>query len=240
MLNLLNKKKPNPVTKHRNYIIFCVISLLIVLFGTCLFLFGIYHYSKATFAYKTISADEWNNKASSINSSDIEENNTDTNISKKAFFYQYFSYMKQKEENLYPLRPETGDYIGKLYIPTLKAELPIYQGTKEDELEKGVGHFSGSVLPGENDNCVLSGHRDTVFHKLGKVDKGDLLIVRTSSGEFKYRVSKIRIVDADDRTVIVSKPRATLTVSTCYPFHYIGSAPKRYILVAYLADKTIY
>lgn len=239
MLNLLNKKKPNHVMKHRNYMIFCVMSILIVILGACLFLFGIYHYSKATFAYKTISANEWSNKASTSNASEIEENSTGTNISKKAYFDQYFSYIK-KGQDLYPIRPETGDYIGKLYIPALNAELPIYQGTKEDELEKGVGHFSGSVLPGENDNCVLSGHRDTVFRKLGNVEKGDLLIVRTSAGEFKYRVSKIRIVDADDRTVIVSKPRATLTVSTCYPFHYIGPAPKRYILEAYLADKTIY
>jgi sortase A len=137
---------------------------------------------------------------------------------------------------LYPERPNQGDLVGNLTIPKLEVNLPIYHGTDEDELEKGVGHFTGSVLPGEKDNSVLSGHRDTVFRKLGEVGKGDLLVVSTSAGKFTYKVRKVRIVDADDRTVIVPKPRATLTVTTCYPFDFIGDAPERYILVADLID----
>ncbi len=90
------------------------------------------------------------------------------------------------------------------------------------------------MLSGENDNCVLSGHRNTVFPELGKVREGDSLIVTTSAGTFEYVVRKVRIVDKNDRTVIVPRPQATLTVSTCYPFVYTGSAPQRYILVAYL------
>ncbi|WP_409298643.1 class D sortase [Peribacillus sp. SCS-26] len=140
---------------------------------------------------------------------------------------------------LYPERPKQGDLIGDLIIPKLHAKLPIFHGTDEDELVKGVGHFAGSVLPGEQDNSVLSGHRDTVFRKLGDVGEGDELIVQTSAGEFTYKVYKVRIVDANDRTVIVPKPRATLTVSTCYPFHFAGSAPERYILTAYLADQKL-
>jgi len=137
---------------------------------------------------------------------------------------------------VYAERPSPGDKIGDLYIPKLEATLPIYHGTDEDELEKGVGHYAGSVLPGENDNSVLSGHRDTVFRRLGEVEKGDLLIVTTSAGEFTYKVRKFRIVDADDRTVIVPKPRPTLTVTTCYPFRYIGDAPQRYIITADLIE----
>jgi sortase A len=140
---------------------------------------------------------------------------------------------------IYDVRPETGEEVGELYIPKLDATLTIYEGTNEDELDKGVGHYADSVLPGENDNSVLSGHRDTVFRKLGEVGEGDSLIVTTSAGEFEYKVDKVRIVDKDDRTVIVPKPRATLTVSTCYPFTYIGPAPQRYILVAYLTSATL-
>ncbi|MFJ7745140.1 class D sortase [Peribacillus sp. NPDC097295] len=135
-------------------------------------------------------------------------------------------------DQLYDKRPKTGDLIGELYIPKLEATLPIYHGTDEDELEKGVGHYAGSVLPGEKDNSVLSGHRDTVFRKLGDVGEGDLLVTKTEAGTFTYKVRKVRIVDADDRTVIVPKPKATLTVTTCYPFSYIGSAPERYVLIA--------
>ncbi|KZE64210.1 sortase [Fictibacillus phosphorivorans] len=140
---------------------------------------------------------------------------------------------------LYTNRPKVGENIGNLYIPKLKAELPIFHGTNEDELEKGVGHFADSVLPGEKDNSVLSGHRDTVFRKLGEVKKGDLLVVTTTAGEFTYKVKQVRIVDKDDRTVIVPKPRATLTVSTCYPFNFVGAAPERYVLVAFLVNSKV-
>ncbi|MGM0897905.1 MAG: class D sortase [Bacillota bacterium] len=138
----------------------------------------------------------------------------------------------------YPALPKVGDLMGELIIPKLGASLPIIHGTDEDELEKGVGHYAGSVLPGQYDNSVLSGHRDTVFRELGKVGKGDEFIVTTADGTFTYRVRQVRIVDEDDRTVIVPKPKATLTVSTCYPFDFVGSAPDRYILVADLVSSS--
>ncbi|WP_353738276.1 class D sortase [Peribacillus asahii] len=144
-----------------------------------------------------------------------------------------------EQQELYPTRPEKGDMIGDLYIPKLDSTLPIYHGTDEDELEKGVGHYAGSVLPGETDNSVLSGHRDTVFRKLGEVGEGDLLITNTEAGTFTFKVRKVRIVDADDRTVIVPKPKATLTVTTCYPFSYIGNAPERYVLIADLIETEV-
>lgn len=95
-----------------------------------------------------------------------------------------------------------------------------------------MGHFSQSVLPGAKDNCVLSGHRDTVFAELGKLKVGDRLVARTQAGTFTYEISRIRIVDKDDKTVIVPADHAVLTVTTCYPFDYLGSAPDRYVLVA--------
>ncbi|MCC3648445.1 class D sortase [Cytobacillus oceanisediminis] len=147
------------------------------------------------------------------------------------------SMEKEEEKVLYPDKPEIGEEIGELYIPKIKSVLPIIHGTDEDELEKGVGHYAGSVMPGEKDNSVLSGHRDTVFRRLGEVGEGDMLEVTTKAGTFEYRVNKVRIVDADDRTVIVPKPRAMLTVTTCYPFDFIGDAPQRYILVAHLVSK---
>lgn len=141
---------------------------------------------------------------------------------------------KNEGNSLYPEQPKEGQRIGKITVPKLGITIPIYEGTDEAELEKGVGHFSESVLPGENNNSVLSGHRDTVFRRLGEVEEGEILIVQTSAGEFTYRVKKIRIVDADDTTVIVPKPEASLTVTTCYPFSYVGDAPERFVLVSEL------
>ncbi|MDH5164025.1 class D sortase [Heyndrickxia oleronia] len=158
----------------------------------------------------------------------------------RLFYFQHpnnehITTLEPKTENsrkLYQKAPKKGDIIGKLVIPKINADLPIYEGAEDEELDKGVGHFSKSVLPGEKDNSVLSGHRDTVFRKLGEMKEDDELIVKTSAGQFTYKIKKIKIVDADDRTVIVPKPRGTLTVTTCYPFNYIGDAPNRFILVA--------
>ena len=141
------------------------------------------------------------------------------------------------EKILYPVYPAEGDNIGSLAIPALKRKLPIIQGTGVKELKNGEGHFTQSVLPGEADNCVLSGHRETVFRQLDNLKIGDLLIVQTSAGTFTYAVNGTRIVHADDKTVIVPKDHAVLTMTTCYPFNTPGYFPDRYIVSADLVNE---
>ena len=130
------------------------------------------------------------------------------------------------------------DYLGKITIPALKETLPIYQGTENAQLKMGIGHYERSVLPGVTDNSVLSGHRDSVFSQLGRLKVGQLLTVETVAGKFTYKISRFRIVGANDRTVIVPTKTAVLTLTTCYPFNYIGSAPKRFIVSADLVLPT--
>jgi sortase A len=144
----------------------------------------------------------------------------------------------KKEVELYPDIPNVGDRIGDLTIPKLKRTFPIFQGTSKSVLKRGVGHFTKSVLPGEPNNSVLSGHRDTVFRGLKEIKLNDKLLVSTQAGEFEYEVKKIRIVDAKDQTSLMPRPRGTLTLTTCYPFYYLGRAPQRYVVVAELASPT--
>lgn len=133
-------------------------------------------------------------------------------------------------ENFIPVK---GDVVGKLTIPKLESELPIIEGTHEDELAQGVGHYSGTAYPLQNDQIVLSGHRDTVFRRMGELDIGDIMIIELPYGDFSYEIVDTKVVDADDRTIIVpTSPDEVLTVTTCYPFTYIGSAPDRYIITA--------
>ncbi len=201
-------------SKRTKRLLLLSVSVSFILFGLWFGSTNAYTFLKGYLLFKTGQVDAENYKVeAALKANNEQEQN-------------------KEQEPLYPERPEKGENIGELIIPKLEARLPIYHGTAEEELEKGVGHFAGSVLPGEKDNSVLSGHRDTVFRKLGEVGKGDLLVVKTTAGEFTYKVKKVRIVDKDDRTVIVPKPRATLTVSTCYPFDFIGASPERYILVA--------
>jgi sortase A len=134
------------------------------------------------------------------------------------------------------VRPLKGDFLGTLSIPRLGRVIPIYEGTDESELKKGAGHYVKSVLPGFLDNSVISGHRDSYFSKFDKLKVGDSITTKTSSGTFTYKIKSFRIVKADDRTVIVPTEVATLTLTTCYPFYFIGNAPKRFIVTAVLAS----
>ena len=137
--------------------------------------------------------------------------------------------VEQGQMNMHPI---VGEQIGTLWIPRIKRSIAIIEGTGSKELKLGAGHYIGSVLPGVSDNSVLAGHRDSAFRNLGELKIGDFLSVRTTYGTFVYQVHKIRIVSANDRTVIVSTKDAILTLSTYYPFRFIGNAPKRYIVQA--------
>ncbi len=135
---------------------------------------------------------------------------------------------------LYKVQPALGAHIGTITFPTLKLSWPIFEGTESKELNAGVGHFSQSVLPGVSDNSVLSGHRSTVFNRLGELKVGDPIYVRTSAGTFTYVVAEHRIVLRTDRSVIVPKPSATLTLTTCWPFNNVGVTIRAYVVTATL------
>ncbi|WP_160722069.1 class D sortase [Bacillus sp. USDA818B3_A] len=131
--------------------------------------------------------------------------------------------------------PSTGDTIGILGIPKLKAELAIVEGTDPDDLQKGVGHYKGSYFPGDNGQIVLSGHRDTVFRHLGELKIGNQLKMQMPNGDFTYQITKTKIVKSNDRSIItLQNQQEELILTTCYPFHYVGNAPKRYIIYAKL------
>ncbi len=188
-------------------------SLLLIIVGLAMITFSLYEYVPQFFIGEY--GDESVNQALTQKNEE-EEDTTDP-------------------DKLYKTRPKMNEKFGELIIPTLKAVLPVIEGTDPDQLERGVGHYYNSVLPGEDDNTVLSGHRDTVFRKLGELKINDPLIVKTTAGTFTYRITKTWITDADDRTVIVShKGNHILTLTTCYPFDWIGSAPQRYIVQAKL------
>ena len=129
--------------------------------------------------------------------------------------------------------PKFGETVGLLTIPKIKSELAIVEGTDPNDLKKGVGHYKGSYFPGENGQIVLSGHRDTVFRRLGELKPGDIFEVAMPNGKFKYELTNTKIVDADDRSIItLQNTQEELIVITCYPFRFVGNAPQRYIIYA--------
>jgi len=141
---------------------------------------------------------------------------------------------------LYDSYPVIGQQIGTLSIPSINRIVPIIQGTATAQLKKGAGHYSESALPGEMDNTVLSGHRETAFRGIGAMKVGDLVITETVAGKFTYQVLETRIVDQNDLTIIVHSDTAILTLTTCYPFNTPGYSPQRFIVSASLISSILY
>lgn len=144
------------------------------------------------------------------------------------------SNFKDQTVSFKSFNPYKGETIGLVDIPKLKVSLPIVEGTDANQLAKGVGHYSSSKFPGQHDQIVLSGHRDTVFRHVSNLVKGDKIILHFSFGTFTYKLDHTKIVQANDTSIIHSTaPKEELVLTTCYPFYYIGNAPKRYIIYAY-------
>ncbi|MEK4325647.1 sortase [Paenibacillus sp. FSL R7-0312] len=127
-----------------------------------------------------------------------------------------------------------GEVIGEIYFPRLDKRVAILEGTGRTALKKGAGHDEGSAAIGSPGNSVLAGHRDTVFRSLGDLDVSDIIELETAAGKFTYEITGSRIVDAEARGAIKPSEEPVLTLITCYPFSYVGSAPDRYLLSAKL------
>ena len=136
-----------------------------------------------------------------------------------------------------PASLNSGTYIGEIQIASLNLKVNIFEGTDSKALSHGAGHYVKSVMPGESDNSVIAGHRDTVFAALGKIKLGAPILITTRDGTFFYRVTSTRIVNKNDRSVIVPTESATVTLSTCYPFRFVGNAPQRFIVSALMVTK---
>jgi len=131
-----------------------------------------------------------------------------------------------------------GQAIGKLIIPRLDTELYVVEGDGPRELRRGPGHLTGSALPGDAGNCIIAGHRDTHFRVLKDIRIGDDLFLQTHNGVYVYRVQRTSIVNPTDTTALQDTPDARLNLITCYPFYYVGSAPKRFVVEAKLTGTT--
>jgi sortase A len=122
--------------------------------------------------------------------------------------------------------------IGRVSIPRLRLTAIVREGTAEKTLSLAAGHIPGTALPGVNGNVAIAGHRDTLFRGLRGIQKGDMIEFEALNGNFQYQVDSTEIVMPEDVGVLNPGPQPKLTLVTCYPFDYIGSAPKRFIVKA--------
>ncbi len=130
-------------------------------------------------------------------------------------------------------RLENGRLVGRLSIPRLNVSSMVREGDDEVTLSLALGHIPSTALPGEAGNVGIAGHRDTIFRPLRGIHKDDLIRFETVSGTHVYQVDSTSIVKPDDVGVLRPNGTPQLTLVTCYPFYYVGSAPDRFIVSAH-------
>lgn len=128
--------------------------------------------------------------------------------------------------------PKLHELIGRLDIPRLHVSTIVLEGDDARALRLGAGHVPGTALPSRNGNVGIAAHRDTFFRPLRHIQPNDRILLTTLQGAFEYSVESTEIVSPSDTAVLDSTGGPELTLVTCYPFYYIGAAPKRFIVHA--------
>jgi LPXTG-site transpeptidase (sortase) family protein len=134
--------------------------------------------------------------------------------------------------------PAVGSWLARLDVPSVKLRTTVLEGSDDATLARGSGHIEDTPLPGERGNMGIAGHRDTVFRPLRHIQVGDPMDLTTSDRVYHYRISKTLIVQPEDVYVLDPTPQPTLTLVTCYPFEFVGHAPRRFIVQAELVEET--
>ena len=125
-----------------------------------------------------------------------------------------------------------GSPLGRIEISAVGLTTMILEGTEEGTLRRAVGHIQGTPLPGQRGNVAIAGHRDTFFRGLRDIRVNDEITLTTLSGAYHYRVDSTKVVKPEETEVLKDDGADTLTLVTCYPFNFVGPAPKRFIVSA--------
>ena len=130
--------------------------------------------------------------------------------------------------------------LAVLLIPKIRLEVAVLPGTDDRTLDLGVGHIEDTALPGADGNSGLAGHRDGFFRGLKDIAPGDAIVLETLQGTEAYVVERTWIVNPEDVSVLDPTPTRSLTLVTCYPFYFVGSAPQRFIVRAVRVEDPVF
>ncbi|AQS52656.1 hypothetical protein BW727_100248 [Jeotgalibaca dankookensis] len=140
---------------------------------------------------------------------------------------------KRESNQALSFEADYGEVLGVLTIPKLNRSIGIMEGSDDDAMRNGAGHVESTAFPGQREQIIFSGHRETVFRDFGELEIGDQLFVEMTYGRFAYEIKAFEIVDSEDTSVIKKMGEEVLVVSTCYPFNVFEAAPQRYLVYAY-------
>jgi sortase A len=131
-----------------------------------------------------------------------------------------------------PARPAAGSVLAKFEIERLGLSWVLLEGSDDRTLDKSIGHVEYTALPGEMGNIGIAGHRNTHFRKLEWIRRGDVIAIKTGTEEFRYQVEWIRLFNPENIYVLDPSHGPAVTLVTCFPFEYVGSAPQRFVVRA--------
>lgn len=126
----------------------------------------------------------------------------------------------------------TGGVMGRIEIHRLGLSVMVAEGVDQGTLRRAAGHIPGTAQPGEPGNVAISAHRDTFFRPLRNIRQNDVVTLTTLAGNYDYRVVATKVTAPSDVTVLAPNAKEILTLITCYPFYFVGSAPKRFVVQA--------
>jgi len=137
--------------------------------------------------------------------------------------------IREYEESL---KVEAAPPVAVMSVERLGIQVPVYDGADDFNLNRGVARIAGTAAVGASGNLGIAGHRDGFFRGLKDVAVGDRIDLLTGQGSLVYTVASIEIVDPTNVQVLEPTDEPTVTLVTCYPFYYVGHAPKRFIVKA--------
>lgn len=129
-----------------------------------------------------------------------------------------------------PLDAAPADLLGSLEIPSLGLRAPLYSEASEINMNRGAVLIPRMAAPGEVGNLGIAAHRDGIFRPLEHIEVGAAIAVRTAGFQYVYHVTSITIVERTDAALLRRTAEPSITLVTCYPFRYVGPAPKRFVV----------
>lgn len=136
-------------------------------------------------------------------------------------------------------RPARGSLLGQFEVPALNMSWAVLEGTDNATLDRSIGHIEGTAAIGETGNIGIAGHRNTHFRKLEWIRRGDEIVLTSKDGTFHYRVNHVKLYKPTDVDVLDAAHGPAVTLVTCFPFEYVGSAPLRLIVRAVAVEERL-
>lgn len=220
--------------KYKNKI-FTLFAILLILIGI---VFVAYPFVEIELDKKSISKniDEWDKQKAKIvqNNKNYKDTQTD-NKDKHADNINKEQKNNENETNSnkdkdYKIKLDGKEMVGKIIEPNTNKQIPIIMGATEENLLGGATLYDNGIFPGDKGTAIILGHRETTFGFLKNIKKSDIIEVQTLNNLYKFKVRKTYITTPEDESILAQEEGPSMTLVTCYPFKYVGSAPERFIV----------